>query len=395
MAEGYEDLSNPEHPWWKPFPIKLTARTLVGSDYLYVGTEQTPSPNTGDYADADGPRVTGTTVGVDALLFEINNRAVDVTLTPVVKAWFRGMVEGMVAYEFDGAGVNDGGTASFPCDPPATTIRGDQLLTGSFVSTLLAVSIPGPGTYLIHVQLGWWVEVVAGGGGESILYYLFDETNEIPVSVTEPIFGRVFTAPEVGVSATFFPRTFDDSLVYPLSIRVYVRHTGYSGGSNTTWLTAGLGEFAGSRIAILNLPSQICDPPAESGSGGGVPAPVITDCCPDGLDETLFVTLSGGSGCDCLHGVYPVLWDGSKWHYSAVSPCSSLRTLLINLVCSSGSWLLQARTSGPSGGATLFEWTLAATCTLPMDFGSDAGHAIVPGGTGCPDGSTLTATVDA
>ena len=78
-----------------------------------------------------------------------------------------------------------------------------------------------------------------------------------------------------------------------------------------------------------------------SGSGSGGGGTVTVACCPGGLPQTLYATLTNVSGCACLDGVVvAVTWNGGSWSGMSGSVCSG-HTAFVDVLCTEeGTWVI-------------------------------------------------------
>lgn len=83
-----------------PFVAKITSKALMsdGTTYAYAWTEQAWNPDTGAFQNANSARAGDTTNG--PYLTEVNNSALT-TFPFYAQIWLRGMVDGIVRYDFD------------------------------------------------------------------------------------------------------------------------------------------------------------------------------------------------------------------------------------------------------------------------------------------------------
>ncbi len=177
------------------------------------------------------------------------------------------------------------------------------------------------------------------------------------------------------------------------------------GGCNRPLLLGGL--LFSSSFTVTGCPDidfglvefSIVEGECEEGGGSSI----STDCCSSGLPSTLYLTISGGTGCDCLHGTYALTWYGTVWRYTSTALCGGTRLVGFLLQCQGGQWRLDAACyetiyAHPTDGFQSATALLPATCTLPLDFGEmtlacTPGPAPGPCDFCCDDGSTFDAVV--
>lgn len=115
----------------------------------------------------------------------------------------------------------------------------------------------------------------------------------------------------------------------------------------------------------ITYSASIYEGTCGSGSGPGSEDPVITACCPLGLPESMFLTLSDSTGdCVCAEGTYELTWNGlDQWQYFGDAPCGALGTFYATLLCSGSN--LELTVYGIAGKDTL----TSTDCVLPTEFG--------------------------
>jgi hypothetical protein len=97
--------------------------------------------------------------------------------------------------------------------------------------------------------------------------------------------------------------------------------------------------------------------------------PVQVDCCPQPLPPVLYANISNGSGCACLAGQYPLLWDplNNVWRFTG-DACGLSGNLSIGLRClptghGCESFSLDLACSNGVGPGRFYAGAFPDTCT--------------------------------
>lgn len=137
------------------------------------------------------------------------------------------------------------------------------------------------------------------------------------------------------------------------------------------------------------------------GTGGGGGGLVVNPCCPGGVSQSLFLSISGA--CDpCLDGNFQLNWNPiDEWWQSKTEPsqCNGVPvTYLLKCVDGGFSFFISLQEHLQFGAGSGARWANGAFSCDPsfslIFSGDPSGGNLTPIGGGCTTSNSLTATID-